>query len=170
MDISRKSILKSDCLYSLQLKMENLYIVSQNKTGSWLVLWRSIRTSRTNTKKKDVLFIIGDWNAKVGSQEIQRIIGKFWFSGVQNEARQRIKFCQENTLVTANTLFQQHKRRLYTWTSPDGQYQNHIDCIFCSWRWRSSIQSAKKKNGLWLRTWASYCKIQAQTEQSRENH
>ena len=74
------------------------------------------------TTEKDVLFIIGDWNAKVGSQEIQRIIGKFWFSGVQNEARQRIKFCQENTLVTANTLFQQHKRRLYTWVSPDGQH------------------------------------------------
>ena len=68
------------------------------------------------TPKKDVLFIIGDWNAKVGSQEIPGVTGKFGL-GVQNEARQRlIEFCQENALVIANTLFQQHKRRLYTWT------------------------------------------------------
>ena len=74
------------------------------------------------TPKKDVLFIIGDWNAKVGSQETPGITGKFGL-GVQNEARQRlIEFCQENTLVIANTLFQQHKRRLYTWISPNGEY------------------------------------------------
>ena len=74
------------------------------------------------TPKKGVLFIIGDWNATVGSQETPGITGKFGL-GVQNEAGQRlIEFCQENTLVTANTLFQQHKRRLYTWTSPDGQH------------------------------------------------
>ena len=72
------------------------------------------------TPKKDVLFIIRDWNAKVGSQETHGITGKFGL-GVQNEAGQRlIEFCEENTLVIANTLFQQHKRRLYTWTSPDG--------------------------------------------------
>ena len=74
------------------------------------------------TPQKDVLFIIGDWNAKVGSQETPRVTGKFGL-GVQNEAGQRlIEFCQENPLVIANTLFQQHKRRLYTWTSPDGQH------------------------------------------------
>ena len=74
------------------------------------------------TPKKDVLFIIGEWNAKGGSQEIPGVTGKFGL-GVQNEARQRLTdFCQENVLVIANTLFQQHKRRLYTWTSPDGQY------------------------------------------------
>ena len=73
-------------------------------------------------RNKDVLFIIGDWNAKVGSQEIPGVTGKFGL-GVQKEAGQRlIEFCQENTLVIANTVFQQHKRRLYTWTSPDGQY------------------------------------------------
>ena len=95
--------------------------------------------------KKDVLFIIGDWNAKVGSQETPGVIGKF-FLGVWNEAGQRlIEFCQENILVIANTLFQQHKRRLYTWTSPDGQHQNQIDYILCSQRWRSSIQSAKTR-------------------------
>ena len=71
--------------------------------------------------KNDVLFIIGDWNTKVGSQETPGVTGKFG-PGVQNEAEQRlIKFCQENTLVMANTLFQQHKRRLYTGTSPDGR-------------------------------------------------
>ena len=74
------------------------------------------------THQKDVLFIIGDWNAKVGSQETPGVTGKFGL-GVQNEAGQRlIEFCQENALVIANTLFQQHKRRLYTWTSPDGQH------------------------------------------------
>ena len=74
------------------------------------------------TPKKDVLFIIGDWNAKVGSQETPGVTSKFGL-GVRNEAGQRlIEFCQENTLVIANTLFQQHTRRLYTWTSPDGQY------------------------------------------------
>ena len=72
--------------------------------------------------KKDILFIIGDWDAKVGSQEIPGVTGKFGL-GVQNEAGQRlIEFCQENTLVIANTLFQQHKRRLYTWITPDGQH------------------------------------------------
>ena len=71
-------------------------------------------------KKKDILFIIGDWNAKVGSQEIPGVTGKFVLE-VQNEAGQTlIEFCQEYTLLIANTLFQQHKRRLYTWTSPDG--------------------------------------------------
>ena len=78
------------------------------------------------TPKKDVLFIIGDWNAQVGSQEIPGVMGKFGL-GVQNKAGQRlIEFCQENALVIANTFFQQHKRRLYTWKS-DGQYQNQID-------------------------------------------
>ena len=74
------------------------------------------------TPQKDVLFIIGDWNEKVGSQETPEVTGKFGL-GVQTEAGQRlIEFCQENSLVIANTLFQQYKRRLYTWTSPDGQH------------------------------------------------
>ena len=74
------------------------------------------------TPPKDVFFVIGDWNAKAGNQEISGVIGKFGL-GVQNEAGQRLtEFGQENTLVIANTLFQQHKIRLYTWTSPDGQY------------------------------------------------
>ena len=74
------------------------------------------------TPQKDVLFIIGDWNAKAGSQETPGVTGKFGL-GVQNEEGQRlIEFCQENTQVIANTIFQQHKRRLYTWTPPDGQH------------------------------------------------
>ena len=100
------------------------------------------------TPKKDVLFITGDWNAKVGSQEIPGVTKKFGL-GVQNEAGQRIiEFCQENTLVIVNTLFQQHKRRLYTWTSPDGQHRNQTDYILCSQRRRSSIQSAKTRPGV----------------------
>ena len=91
----------------------------------------------------NVLFILSDWNAKVGNQELPGVTGKFGL-GVQNEAGQRLtEFCQENTLVIANILFQQHKRRLYTWTSPDSQYQNQVDYILCSQRWRSSIESAK---------------------------
>ena len=75
------------------------------------------------------------------------LIGKFGL-GIWNEAGQRlIEFCQENALVIANTLFQQHKRRLYTWTSPDGQHRNQIDHIPCSQRWRSSIKSAKTRLG-----------------------
>ena len=74
------------------------------------------------TPKKDVLFIIGDWDEKVGRQETPGVTGKFGL-GMRNEAGQRlIEFCQENALVIASTLFQQHKRRLYTWTSPDGQH------------------------------------------------
>ena len=99
------------------------------------------------TPKKDVRFILGDWNAKVGSQETPGITSKFGL-GLQNEAGQRlVEFFQENTLVIENTFFQQHKRRLYTWTSPDGQHRNQIDSILCSQRWRSSIQSAKTRLG-----------------------
>ena len=99
------------------------------------------------TPKKDVLFIIEDWNAKVGYQEILGVTGKFGL-GLRNEARQRLaEFYQENALVIANTLFQQHKGKLYIWTSPDGQNQNQINYILCSQRRRSSIQSAKIRPG-----------------------
>ena len=100
------------------------------------------------TPEKDVLFITGDWDAKVGNQDIPGVTGKPALR-VQNEAGQRlIEFYQENTLVIANTVFQQHKRRLYTWTSPDSQHRNQIDYILCSQRWRSSIQSAKTRLGV----------------------
>ena len=91
------------------------------------------------TPKKDILFIMGDCNAKVGSLEMPGVTGKFGL-GIQNEAGKRItEFCQENALVIANTLFQQHRRRLYTWTSTDGQYQNDGEAL--------SIQSAKTRPG-----------------------
>ena len=97
--------------------------------------------------EKDVLFTIGDWNAKVQSQKTTGVTGKLGL-GVQNEAGQRlIAFYQENALVIANSLFQQHKRRLYTWTSPDGQYQNQTDYVLRSQRWRRSIQSVKTTPG-----------------------
>ena len=84
------------------------------------------------TPKKDVLFIMGDWNAKVGSEETPGVTSKFGL-GVQNETGQRlIEFFQENTPTIANTFFQQHKRRLYTWTLPDDQYQNQTDYVLCS--------------------------------------
>ena len=84
------------------------------------------------TPKKDVLFIIEDWNAKVGSQETPGVTGKFGL-GVWNEAGQRLKeFCQENALVITNTLFQQHKRRLYTWTSPDGHTKIRLIIFFAA--------------------------------------
>ena len=91
------------------------------------------------------LFIIEEWNAKVGSQEILGVTGRFGL-GVQNEPGKRLTVLQENALhPIASTLLQQHKRGLYTWISPDGQYRNQIDYILCSQRWRSSIQSAKTR-------------------------
>ena len=84
------------------------------------------------TPKKDILFILGDWNAKVGSKETPGVTGKFGF-GVQIDAGQRLmEFCQENALVIANTLFQQYKRRLYTWTSSDGQTKIRLIIYFAA--------------------------------------
>ena len=99
------------------------------------------------TPKKDVLFIIGDWNAKLGSQEIPGITGPFGL-GVENEAGQRLtEFCQENTVVIANILFQQQKRRLYTWTSPDGQYQNQIEVYSLQPKMEKLYTVSKNKTG-----------------------
>ena len=89
---------------------------------------KTYKTFLELTPKNDVLFIIGDWNAKVGSQEIPGVTGKFGL-GVQNEAGQRLtQFCQKNALVIVNP----HKRRLYTWTSPDGQYRNRLVIFFAT--------------------------------------
>ena len=97
----------------------------------------------TNTQKR-CPFIIGDWNAKIGSQETPGVTGKFGL-GMWNEAGQRlIEFCQDNALVIANTLFQQHKKRLYTWTSTDGQHRNQTDYILCSQRWRALYSQQKQ--------------------------
>ena len=122
---------------------------TEEAEGKWF--YEDLQNLLELTPKKDVLFIIWDWTAKVGSQETPGITGKFGL-GIRNEAGQRlIELCQENALVIANTLFQQHKRRLYTWTSPGGQHQNQINYTLCSQRWRSSIESAKTRPGAdWL--------------------
>ena len=112
-----------------------------------MILWRCTRPSRTSTQKRCPFNYRGLECKSRKSREIPGVTGKFGL-GVQNEAGQRlIEFCQENALVITNILFQQHKRRLYTWTSPDGQHRYQIDYIFCSQRWRSSIQSAKTRPG-----------------------
>ena len=90
--------------------------------------------------------MIGDWNAKVGRQETPGVTGKFGL-GIWNEAGQRlIEFCQENALVVANTLFQQHKRRLYTWISPDGQHRNQTDYIFFAAKDGEGLYSQQKQD------------------------
>ena len=108
-----------------------------------MILQKPTRPSRINTQKRCPFHYSG-LECKSKSPETPGVTDKFGL-GVQNEAGQRL--IQENALVIANTLFQQHKRRLYTWTSPDGQHQNQIDYILCSQRWRSSIQSAKTRPG-----------------------
>ena len=118
---------------------------TEEAEGEWF--YEDLQDLLELTPKKDVLLIIGDRNAKVESQETPGVTSKFGL-GAWNEAGQRlIEFCQENALVIANTLFQQHKRRLYPWSSSDGQHRNQIDYILCSQRWRSSIQSAKTRPG-----------------------
>ena len=131
----------------VNIKVTQVYVPTSNAEEAEVKqFYEDLQGLLKLTPKKDVLFIIGDWNAKVGSQETPGVTGVGL--GVWNEAGQRrIKFCQENALVIANTLFQQHKRRLYTWISPDGQYQNQIDYILCSQRWTSSIWSAKIRLG-----------------------
>ena len=116
------------------------------RSWHWLVL-EDLQNLIKLTPKKGVLFIIGDWNAKVGTQEIFGVTAIFGL-GVQNEAGQKLtEFCQENTLVIANTFFQQHKRWFYIWISPNGQCQNQINHNLCSQRWKSSIQSEKTRLG-----------------------
>ena len=131
---------------SFSIRVTQAYAATSNAEEAEVeLLFEDLQDLLEITPQKAILFIIGDWNAKVGKQETPGVTGKFGL-GVRNEAGQRlITFCQENALVIANTLFQQHKRRLYTWISPDGQYRNQIDYILCSQRWRSSIQSAKTK-------------------------
>ncbi|CAF4651495.1 unnamed protein product, partial [Rotaria magnacalcarata] len=98
--------------------------------------------------KKDAILIIGDWNAKVGDTEAPGIVGKYGL-GKQNEAGEKlIQLYQENSLVITNTWFQQPKRRLYTWTSPNGQHRNQIDYILCNRKWKSSITSVKTRPGV----------------------
>ena len=111
-----------------------------------MVLWRPTRPFKTNTQKRCPFHYRG-LECKSRKSRNTWVTGKFGL-GIQNEARQRIiEFCQENALVIANTLFQQHKRRLYIWTSPDDQHQNQIDYVLCSRKGRSSVQSTKTRPG-----------------------
>ena len=110
------------------------------RSWSWTVLLRPTRPSRTNTTKRCPLYYRGLESKSRKSRS--GVTGKF---GLWSTGQRLIGFCQENALVIANTLFQQYKRRLYTWTSPVGQYQNQIDYILCSQRRRSSIQIAKTR-------------------------
>ena len=123
------------------------------------------------TPKKDVLFIIGDWNAKVGSQETPGVTGKFSL-GIQNEVAQRlIEFCQENALVIENTLFQQHKRRLHVditrWSTPKSDWLYSLPP-----RMEKLYTASKNKTRSWLqlRSWTAYCQIQTEFEESGENY
>ena len=130
MDITRWSTPKSDWLYSLQQKMEKLHIANKN---SFMTNNRTVTEKYRGTELRCV-------HQELHVVPTQELPSHIW----DYEAGQRLmEFCQENTLLIANTLFQQHKRRLYTWTSPDGQHQNQTDYILCSQRWRSSIQSTK---------------------------
>ena len=118
---------------SFNIRVIQVYSLSSNaKEADVEWFCEDLEDLLERTPKKDVLFIIEDWNVKVGSQETPGVTGKF-YPGVQNEAGQcLIEFCQENPLIVANTLFQQNKKRLYTWTSPDRKYRNQIDYILCS--------------------------------------
>ncbi|CAF1350439.1 unnamed protein product [Rotaria magnacalcarata] len=95
--------------------------------------------------KKDTIVIMGDWNVKVGSKSVTGITGNFGLEDRNEAGDKLLDFCQNNSMFITNTCFQQPKRRLYTWTSSNGQYKNQIDCILCSQRWRSSIQLAKTR-------------------------
>ena len=120
-----------------------------------------------------VLFITGDWKASVGSQETPGGTGKFGL-GMRNEAGQRLtEFCQENALAIANTLFQQHKRRLHTmditrWSTPKSDWlyslQTKMEKLY------GEASKNKTRSWLWLRSWTPYCQIQTEIEESRENH
>ena len=111
-----------------------------------MVLWRPIRPFRTNTQKRCPFHYRG-LECKSRKSRNTWSNRQIWPWNTQWSRAKTKEFCQENALVITNTLFQQHKRRLYTWTSPDGQHQNQIDYILCSQRWRSSVQSAKTRPG-----------------------
>ena len=114
------------------------------RSWSWMVLWRPTRPFRTNTQKRCPFHYRG-LECKSRKSRNTWSNRQVWPWSTKWNRSRLTEFCQENALVIANTLFQQHKRRLYTWTSPDGQHGNQTDYILCSQRWRSSIQSAKTR-------------------------
>ena len=122
-----------------------VYAPSSNAEVEWF--YEYLQDLLELTPKKDVLFNIVGWYVKVRSQEIPGVTSTFGLAVPKKAGQSLTEFYQENARVIANTLFQQHKRRIYTWTSPYGQYRNQSDCILCSQKWRSSIQSAKTRLG-----------------------
>ena len=146
--------LKNDRMISVHLqgkpfdiKVIQVYAPTSNAEEAEVEQFFEVLRDLLELTPQKMSFSLWDWNAKVRSQETPAVTGKFGL-GMQNEAGQRlIEICQENALVIANTLFEQHKRRRYTWTSPDGQNQNQINYILCSKRWRSSIHSTKRRRG-----------------------
>ena len=134
---------------TLNITVINVYAPTTNAEEAELEwFYEDLQDLLELTPKKDVLFIIRNWIAKVGSQKIAGVTGKFGL-GVQNEARQGLtESCQENALVIADTHpLPTAQETTHTWTSPNGQYRNQIDYILCSRRWRSSSQSAKTRPG-----------------------
>ena len=145
---------------SLNIGKFTVHVLLKPGLENWALLCSS---------KKDVLFIIGDWNAKVGSQETPGVTGKFGL-GIRNEAGQRlIEFCQENALVIANTLFQ-HKTLhmdITRWSTPKSDWlyslQPKMEKLY-------TVNKNKTRSWMWLRSWTPYYQIQTEIEESRENH
>ena len=131
---------------------------SQARSWSWTDLWRPIRPSRTNTQKR-CLFHFGDLNAKVRHQEISGVTGKFGL-GVWNEAGQRLlEFCQENTLVVANTIFSTEEKTLHItkWSMPKS---NWLYSLQPKMEKHYTVSKNKTGSWLWLRSWTPHCQIQ----------
>ena len=131
------------------------------RSWSWMVLWWPTRPSRTNTKKKKRCpFHHRPLECKSRKSRDTWSNRQVWPWSTKWSRAKANRVCQENALVIANTLFQQHNRWLYTWTSPDAQHRNQIDYILCSQRWRSSIRKNKTGSWLWLRSLTPFCYIQ----------
>ena len=144
--------LKNDRMISVhfQGKPFNITVIQvyalTNNAEEAEVLWRPTRPSKTYTQKRSP-FHYRELECKSRKSRDTWSNRQIWPWNTEWSRSKVNRFCQENALVITNTLFQQHRRRIYTWTSPDGQYQNHIDYILCSQRWRRSIQSAKIRLG-----------------------
>ncbi|XP_064138673.1 craniofacial development protein 2-like [Loxodonta africana] len=109
--------------------------------------YQLLQSEIDQTCNQDALIITGDWNAKVGNKEEGSVTGKYGLGDRNNAGDRKIEFCKTNDFFIANTFFHQHKRRLYTWTSPDGTHRNQIDYICGKKRWKSSVSSVRTRPG-----------------------
>ena len=155
--------------YSISQSSKSVPQPVKLKKLNWMILWRPTRPSRTNTQKRSP-FHHGGLECKSRKSRAtwsNRQIGL----GVQNEVGQRLtEFCQENALVIVNTLFQHHKRRLSTWTSPDVPESDWLYSLQPKMEKLYTVSKNKTESWLWLRSWTPYCQIQTEIEESRENH